>query len=119
MSNEPTSNEPMTFARHGKRARLRTAVVAAAQQSEVRTVKMADGDTLTIDPATATASVEDPQGSVIGVLDADKPGPVRSGTAGEGHTWTYTLDQAMSTATVSVQHDGTTQHFGVTKPGRG
>lgn len=49
------------------------------------------------------------QGSVIGVLGIDKPGPVVSDSAGKGHAWTYTMDQAMSTATGTVKHDGKTQ----------
>ncbi|MER6047775.1 hypothetical protein ABT168_09965 [Streptomyces sp. NPDC001793] len=83
---------------------------------DVRTVKLANGDTLRMFRSAATATLTDPYGGVIGVLTADRPGPVTSDSAGEGHTWTYTMDQAISTITVIVQHDGTTQSFSVTKP---
>ncbi len=92
------------------------AQTAVGDPPDVRTVRLANGDTLRMVRSAATATLTDPYGGVIGVLTADRPGPVTSDSAGEGHTWTYTMDQAISTVTVIVQHDGTTQSFSVIKP---
>lgn len=93
---------------------------AVADPPDVRTAKLANGDTLRMVRSTATATLKDPSGRVIGVLTADKPGPVTSDSAGKGHAWAYMMDQAISTVTVIVQHDGRTQSFSVTKsPVRG
>ncbi|WP_159393333.1 PI-PLC domain-containing protein [Streptomyces rimosus] len=52
---------------------------------------------------------------VVGVLDAGSPGPVESNPLGKARTWTYTMEQVVSMATVVVQHGGKAQSFTVHK----
>ena len=77
----------------------------------VKEVKVGNGDTVTLDANTETASVEDSEHGVAGVMYRDKPGPVQSQMDPNG---TYTLTfpkpaaQADATPKVVYKHDGKT-----------
>ncbi|WP_199834425.1 hypothetical protein [Streptomyces sp. NRRL F-5755] len=131
-----TGDASATAARNGKRAGLRTAVVAAAASAAVavpavaavaapahaaspakpaaaagaqgqgdKKVKIANHYTLTWNAKKGTATVQDPDGETVGVLSANHPGPITSDLGDQGRT-TYTMDAAMSSATVNVNHNG-------------
>ncbi|KWT59772.1 hypothetical protein ADL21_21715 [Streptomyces albus subsp. albus] len=140
-----TGDASATAARSGKRAGLRTAVVAAAASAAVavpavaavaapahaaspakpaaaagaqgqgdkagaqgqgdKKVKIANHYTLTWNAKKGTATLQDPDGETVGVLSANHPGPITSDLGDQGRT-TYTMDAAMSSATVNVNHNG-------------
>ncbi|MFI6764909.1 hypothetical protein [Streptomyces sp. NPDC050355] len=108
--------------RNGLRATLAVAVAGAAlavptsaafamPTDYVKEVKVDNGDTLSLDGNTNTATVKDPEHGVTGVMNADKPGPVQSGMDPNG-TYTLTLPkpaaQADATPKVVYKHDGKT-----------
>ncbi|KOT86373.1 hypothetical protein ADK70_20505 [Streptomyces rimosus subsp. pseudoverticillatus] len=131
-----TGDASATAVRSGKRAGLRTAVVAVAASAAVavpavaavaapahaaspakpaaaagaqgqgdKKVKIANHYTLAWNAKKGTATIQDPDGETVGVLSANHPGPITSDFGDQGRT-TYTMDAAMSSATVDVNHNG-------------
>ncbi|WP_032917956.1 hypothetical protein [Streptomyces rimosus] len=135
-----TGDASVSAARTGKRAGLRTAVVAAAASAAVavpavaavaapahsaapakpaaaasaqghdKKVKIANHYTLTWNAKKGTATIQDPDGETVGVLSANHPGPITSDFGDQGRT-TYTMDAAMSSATVNVDHNGKVKSY--------
>ncbi|MFH9422882.1 hypothetical protein [Streptomyces sp. NPDC017529] len=142
-SRRADESAPVSAARTGKRAGLRAAVVtvaagaavavpvaaavaapahsaapapaaSAAASHGVKKVKIANHYTLAWDGKAGTATVLDPDGEAVGVLSGDNPGPITSDFGDQGKA-TYTMDSAMSTATVHVDDNGKVKDYSFLK----
>ncbi|MEU2792106.1 hypothetical protein [Streptomyces sp. NPDC007100] len=87
---------------------------SAAASHGVKKVKIANHYTLAWDGKAGTTTVLDPDGDAVGVLSDDNPGPVTSDFGDQGKA-TYTMDSAMSTATVHVNDNGKVKDYSFLK----
>ncbi|MEV5598477.1 hypothetical protein [Streptomyces sp. NPDC052496] len=89
-------------------------VAATAASHSVKKVQIAHHYTLAWDGKAGTVTVLDPDGQAVGVLSGDHQGPITSDLGDQGKV-TYTMDPAMSTATVHVNDNGKVKDYSFLK----